>query len=423
MKCPKCGHEQEEGLECIACGIFFAKFEKRLREKEESEQVEAEQLTATTPRKTPVSMMDDMPRPMTTGAFKIGPTISSVRDLCFGLSKMLKAGQPVTDSLRFLQDHTPKRLKVVVLSLLEELEKGRHLSEAMIAHPEVFPPSSVQLVRAAERTGHLSEAFLAIAEALEARLSIRRHLFRSLFYPFFVLLMSILLLPLPELISGDSSTYFSSVLTNIAVVFAVLFLCFIVIPRIMRLTTLGYSIRAKAWNLPWPATLYQAHARSILCRVFGRNLKSGLPVYESLESAALTTLDPYVQRTCVQTAAQVAKGESLTQSFAGTNLLQAGDGMVLSTGETTGELPSALDMLAERYAQRVQQGVRTLLIIGSAILAIMIFGFIFMSIVDAYQDIFSQADSLMNEFGIEKLELKELDNFLYKEKLYRPLPQ
>ncbi|MGA8708810.1 MAG: hypothetical protein WB646_17705, partial [Steroidobacteraceae bacterium] len=25
MKCPKCGHSQESGLECAACGIVFAK--------------------------------------------------------------------------------------------------------------------------------------------------------------------------------------------------------------------------------------------------------------------------------------------------------------------------------------------------------------------------------------------------------------
>jgi type II secretory pathway component PulF len=425
MKCPKCGHEQVQSAECVSCGIFFAKFEKRLREKqeeEESQETKLEESPATTPRPSPVSMMEELPRPMTTGAFKVGPSISSIRDLCHGMSRMLRAGQPVADSLRFLSEHSPQRLKQVVNEIVNELVEGKHLSQAMAQHPHVFPPSSVQLVRAAERTGHLSEAFLAIGEALEARLTIRRHLVRSLLYPFFVLLMSILLLPLPKLITGDSGSYLSSVSIHIVVVLMALFLCFVVVPRAIRLTTLGYKLRTKAWSLPWPATLYQAHARSVLCRVFGRNLKSGLPVYESLESAALTTLDPHVQRTCASAAARVANGESLTQSIAGTKLLQPEDGLVLTTGETTGELPGALDLLADRYAQRVQQGVRVLLIIASSIVALIIFAFIFMSILDAYQGIFSQADSIIDGLGIPKLDMKDMDDVLYPKNVFKPLP-
>ena len=38
MKCPKCGHEQANRVECEVCGIFFEKYAKRLQEESEPKQ-------------------------------------------------------------------------------------------------------------------------------------------------------------------------------------------------------------------------------------------------------------------------------------------------------------------------------------------------------------------------------------------------
>jgi len=38
MKCPKCGHEQQSGEECVACGIIFEKFNQRLQKRKEQTQ-------------------------------------------------------------------------------------------------------------------------------------------------------------------------------------------------------------------------------------------------------------------------------------------------------------------------------------------------------------------------------------------------
>ena len=421
MKCPKCGQEQSENTECIHCGIIFSKYEKRSKEEPEVEEQNLRS-PATTPRNAPPSVIIDTPPPMTTGAFKISPSIRSIRDLCHGMSRMLRAGQSVKDSLKFLAEHSPKRLRIVVAEIIPKLEAGQYLSQTMVHHPHVFPPASIQLIRAAERTGHLSEAFLAIAEAFEARIEMRRHLIRSLLYPFFVLLMSIILLPLPELIAEDSSTYMTSVLTQVSVVVGTLFILFFIVPRILKFTVLGIKVRAAAWQLPWPATLYQANVRSILCRVFGRNLKSGLPVFESLESAALTTMDPHIQRSCTLIAEEIAQGEGLTQSVMTHQLLSPGDRLILTSGEETGELPGSLELLANRYAEKVQQGVRVLLMVVSALIALAIFGYVFLSIVDAYQGIYSQTDDILNGIGRD-MNLQELGKKLDVKGVFQPIPR
>ena len=82
------------------------------------------------------------------------------RDLilfCFHLEQSLRAGVPVVESLQDLHVSADKpQLREICASMLEAIEGGRTLSEAMGAYPGVFSDVFINLIGAGEQTGNLN---------------------------------------------------------------------------------------------------------------------------------------------------------------------------------------------------------------------------------------------------------------------------
>ena len=81
------------------------------------------------------------------------------RDLilfCFHLEQTLRAGVSILESLQDLRDSADNpRLREVCASMLESIEGGKTLSEAMREFPDAFSEVFINLIRAGEQTGDL----------------------------------------------------------------------------------------------------------------------------------------------------------------------------------------------------------------------------------------------------------------------------
>lgn len=92
---------------------------------------------------------------------------------CFYLEQLTRAGVPLLDGLRDLRDSVDNpRLRDVVANLVEDVQGGQQLSQALAAHPAVFSPLMVGLVAAGELAGTLSggeRQMLAMGRALMAK--------------------------------------------------------------------------------------------------------------------------------------------------------------------------------------------------------------------------------------------------------------
>ena len=73
---------------------------------------------------------------------------------CFHLQQLVRAGVPLIDGLADLRDSLEHpRFREVVASLIEAIEGGQTLSQAMDGHRSVFDAVFVSLIRAGETTG------------------------------------------------------------------------------------------------------------------------------------------------------------------------------------------------------------------------------------------------------------------------------
>jgi type IV pilus assembly protein PilC len=89
-------------------------------------------------------------------------------NFCFHLEQLATAGVPLIDGLNDLRESVEnRRFREVVSGLVESIEGGRNLSQALAEFPEVFSRVFVSLVRSGEQTGRLPEVLKSLSESLK----------------------------------------------------------------------------------------------------------------------------------------------------------------------------------------------------------------------------------------------------------------
>ena len=82
-----------------------------------------------------------------------------------------------------------KQLATVLSSVGDDLQGGSPISKALARHPKVFTAFYVNMVRAGEESGKLSETFVYLADYLERELLVVAKVKNALIYPVFVVFL------------------------------------------------------------------------------------------------------------------------------------------------------------------------------------------------------------------------------------------
>src|SRR5919205_2692222 len=112
------------------------------------------------------------------------------RDLinfCFHLEQLASSGVPLLEGLIDLRESVDNpRFREVVSGLIESIQGGKSLSQALGEFPEVFGKVFVSLVRSGEQTGKLSEVLKSLTETLKWEDELAAQTKKLLMYPAFV---------------------------------------------------------------------------------------------------------------------------------------------------------------------------------------------------------------------------------------------
>ena len=99
------------------------------------------------------------------------------------LAVMFPNGVPLTEALTLTSHSEDKNLNSVCLSLSEQIQSGRSLSQAMKLFPRVFDAVVIGLVAASESSGRLAQTLTRLADAQERRYKLVRASIAALTYP------------------------------------------------------------------------------------------------------------------------------------------------------------------------------------------------------------------------------------------------
>src|SRR3954471_18062545 len=110
-------------------------------------------------------------------------------------STLQDAGLPVLRSLRILEKQMkPSVLKNSLIDVVEDVESGSALSEALGKHPKCFNRLYVNMVRAGEAGGALEVILQRLAEFLEKAASLKRKIIGAMVYPSVVIFVAVSIL-------------------------------------------------------------------------------------------------------------------------------------------------------------------------------------------------------------------------------------
>jgi general secretion pathway protein F len=294
------------------------------------------------------------------------------------LGSLLRAGLPLDRSLRVLsQTQTHGGLQALQQQLLDAVKAGRSLSLALAAHPDSFGPLHVNLIRAGEVSGKLSQALLYLAEHLERGKALRSSLVSALTYPAILLVTALLSVALMlGFVVPQFKPLFSDLgdrlpfLTHLVVVAG----DFLVSNGWVLLLTLGGGgwMVSRWWAtdagrqqkergflaVPVLGRLLLTYQLGQFTRTLGTLLANGVGLIQAVSIATGGVSYVSLQLRLGTLSEAIKQGQKFTRALTECQLFDPASLQLIAVGEETGRLDEMLLELTKRYEERVQLQTR-----------------------------------------------------------------
>jgi len=310
------------------------------------------------------------------------PKLQEMATFTQQLANLLKCGMPLTVALNSMTHLESKGIpSSVSRDLKQEVMEGRSLSDAMSGQPKVFSDLFVNMVRAGEQSGALVEVLKRLADHFERFAEVQSKFVSALIYPAVVASVGVVIIiffmtfmlpkfmtifeglkvPLPpatRILMGISK-FFGSV-TNwfimgmVGAAIAVLFVRFKSSPEGKR--------KMDRWKMNAPIL-----GRAIRLNLFGQFartlstlLANGVPVLTALKITEQIVPNIMVKEAIAKTREEVTDGKTIAQPLARSKLFPQLMIDLLKIGEETGDVPGALQNIAETYENELSIQLRVM---------------------------------------------------------------
>ncbi len=128
-------------------------------------------------------------------AFFDKPSVSDVAIMTRQLATLLRAGIPLFESLNALIEQVEREgLKRALTNVREQVREGTAFANALEAHPAIFPPLYVNMVRAGEASGTLEGVLERLTHFMEGQAKLRGKVTAALAYPALMAIIGILII-------------------------------------------------------------------------------------------------------------------------------------------------------------------------------------------------------------------------------------
>lgn len=289
------------------------------------------------------------------------------------LSTLQDAGLPILRSLRILEGQSkPGPLKNSLMDVIEDIEGGATLSEAMARQPKAFDNLYVNMVKAGEAGGALEIILQRLAEFKERSQSLKRKVQGAMIYPCAVIFVAsaivffimYYIIPKFKKIFEDFGTELPGMtvaLINFSDWVVEYFYLIPAIPiglylllKIIRKNKTGlFATDWLALRIPLLGKIIRKSIIARVCRTLGTLIASGVPILEAIIIARDTSGNAVFRKAFDQIYAAIREGESMAVPLKETRIT---DDMVVNmvdVGEETGALDDMLYKVADVYDEEV----------------------------------------------------------------------
>jgi type IV pilus assembly protein PilC len=294
------------------------------------------------------------------------------------MENLTRSGVPLLDGLCDLRDTLPQsRFREVISSLVENIQGGSHLSEAMAEFPETFNQVFISLIHTGEESGTLSRVFQHLTETLKWHDEMIAKTKKLLTYPTFMgvillgVMFFIMMFLVPQLVTFFKSlniklplqtrillfvsnlfvNYWYIILTAPVLMFLLLKAAIKVSPRLHFIID-HYKLRV--WFI---GPIFEKIILARFATFFALLYSAGITVLDSLQISKGLVGNIVIEKALQDVSDYIADGVSITESFDKVNLFPPLVLRMVRVGESTGELDIALSNVSYFYNREVRESI------------------------------------------------------------------
>lgn len=296
------------------------------------------------------------------------------------LANLFDSGMVLTRALTTLiaQTQNPK-MKKVCEQIREDVQKGSTFAESLDAHPSVFSPMYVSLVRAGETGGMLDEVMWRIVNFGEQEEELRGKAISAMVYPAFLAVMGtaaifILVsfvfpkfttifedfevqLPWPTLVVMGVCDFMASFWWLVLLLLG-LFAAGVV--KWYRTEEGRFSFDTNILKVPVLGKVVQKYQMSQFSRVLGTLLDNGVPVLSSLRITSDTLTNKAIAAELAGVHDRVSEGDSISASLQHTQHFPPVVISMFAVGEESGRLGAVTKRMADAFDNEVDRAVKAM---------------------------------------------------------------
>ncbi len=322
------------------------------------------------------------------------------------LANLLKSGMPLTVALNSMSHLGTKGISAdVSKQLRQDVMEGKSLSDAMTKQPVVFTDLFINMVRAGEQSGALVEVLRRLATHYERFAEVQQRFMAALIYPAVVCCVGVVIIiffmtfMLPKFLSifdgmkvelppatkflVGLSYYFSHYWWMIPTVG----LALVIVYNRYKATAAGQrTIDSVKMNAPILGKVVRLNLFGQFARTLGTLLQNGVPVLTALKITEQIMPNQVVREAVAKTREEVTDGKTIAQPLARSKLFPQLMIDLLKIGEDTGDVPGALNNVADTYENELTIALRVVTnLIEPAMIIVMALGvgFLLFSVLSA----------------------------------------
>lgn len=254
----------------------------------------------------------------------------------------------------------------------DDVQGGASMSDAFAKHPEIFSDFYVNMVRAGEESGKLSETFEYMADYMDRSYMLVTKVRNALIYPAFIIVMFIIVMILlftmvfPRLAqilleSGQPIPIYTQVVigfSNFLIDYGLLLLVALIVGgffvwRYAKTASGRMYLGRLRLQIPLIGNLFKKFHLARTADVLFTMLTSGVPVVRAIEVASAVVGNAVYEDVLGQAARDVRSGSTISAAFAKHAEFPSILVQIIRIGEETGEVGNILKTLSEFYRRDV----------------------------------------------------------------------
>ena len=333
---------------------------------------------------------------------------------CFHLQQLVRAGVPLIDGLADLRDSLEHpRFREVVASLIEAIEGGQTLSQAMDGHRSVFDAVFVSLIRAGETTGRLPEVLNSLNESLKWEDELASQTKKMIAYPAFVgaivlaasFFLMVYMVPQLKMFVKNMGQVLPTqtvVLFFISDLMVDYWYVLLLLPALLALglrillhtnPLARFRFDGVKLGLPFVGNILRKIALSRFANTFALLYASGIPILESIRTTQDVVGNLVIRRGLERVEQLIGEGQNVTAAFHATGFFPPLVIRMLRVGENTGALDDALMNVSYFYNRDVKESVARMQQLIEPMLTVVmgaLLGWIMLSVLGPVYDVISK---------------------------------